>query len=366
MQHITEWINKTNDEISQRNSDGREFDKFIQVYFLLNNLLNSSNNDSKIIENASDTSLITEYLPKFVEKNWETISEDPVSRQAAEEVFLIMQYHLDLMLKDGYFADTGISSRKHTILVKTREVGYFNSTSGFINVTMTEADYSSFLKISEFNDFKKGKLKGLLEGSLEIIYAIRNNFYHGGKSKKPSQDQLIQLIILAIIKLLKILYSLENQLFSEKWSFWNEISLIEDKYDLVLKDRIRTNLMIVYDEEKNDYANWLKLADNNKLHLNFSYYFITLERLKSLIEKTTYQKHRNVVEALAFLNNYFSLNSEEIDQAKDDLSECKLLRNNIFHGDSNIDLGQDLAGANSKLSEIVKLVHDVIKQIISQ
>lgn len=373
MNTISNWIQETNIEISNRNQSSKEFDRFIQLYFLLENLLEQITTNVLPVQNRTNTQLVTECLPKIVNNKWGTIS-NPVKDSLNDEGFLIhlsMQYHLNTMLEEDYFTSTGISASRNKVIVELKkDLGYFDKSTSFQHDSLTKSDFEHYSKILKFKNFSqnysssdKNNFKNLLEGTLKIIYAVRNNFYHGGKQKLDSQDKLIRYINLSMLKIIKIIYTINNETSSNNWSFWNQLSSIESQYTTILRKAVKARLKRLYRKEKNDIEQWVQLSQNGNKHLNFSYYFIAVERLQTMIERAFFFNFRNIIEAINCLNNFFSL-SVNVTNIESKYNNSKSIRNNIFHGSSSINLNQDLANSNIELVQIIDKVKDMIQDII--
>ena len=290
---IRDWINKTNSEIENRDCVGREFDRFIQLYFILSNSIKKSQQaNPQILANPSDTELITLFLPKYIDSNWNTIGDRSTLESAAMLLYLSLQYHYMQMKEKHFFAGTGIQSSNRSLLIDTKTIGYYKNTTSFEHSIITDADYISYKAINEYNKFKKEKFASLLGGSLRVIYAIRNNFFHGTKRKIESQDSLIKLVNLSILEIIKILHSINSQ------NFWSELRPIEEYYKENLIQQIKERIKRIFENDSKDIIEWSSLTESSTLHLSFSYYFVILERMKSIIEKSFILNFKDVIEAI--------------------------------------------------------------------
>jgi hypothetical protein len=360
---IEDWIRKTNSEISSRPSSNAEFDRFIQLYFLLNNLLKQSNDRHGIFPRPNDTKIITEFLPEFLDEKWRDFREDSDCERSANVIYLAMNYYIYHMLDKNYFANPGIQRKQIKVLVELVKTGYFHNSTGYQNKPITKSDYDSFMDISKYNLWKNEKLKNLIKGTLKTVYAVRNNFYHGSKSLDNPQNELLELINLSIIKLIKLLYDVENLLSTGTLTFWMEISEIETDYEEKLKKNIKKRIDSIYKHETADIKKWSSSTIENNGCLSFSYYFITLDRLNSIIEYGTFKKFNDIIKAIEYLNNHFSISISGLDDMRSDYEECKQYRNHIFHGNEEINLGHDLSTMNRKLSRILNKVREVLDSI---
>lgn len=379
MDKITSWITKTNEEISNRssNSYSKEFDRFIQLYFLLNHILTESNDkNGRIIKSNKDSELIEEYLPKYIIKEFSSrLKGDPNFKEIASSIFLIMQQHVSKMIDFGYFANTGIGISKHRAFVEMSSIGYFNESTAFRPTAMTKADYEDHTKISNYSKYQESDLKNLLEGTLSIIYAVRNNFYHGFKKSKNEQNELIEYINLSIIKVIKFVYDLDNKIYPNTWIFWDELMDIENKYtdsleskeriyQIELEKKIKERVLNSYNKSIQDLSNWHSfIHESDSKNLSFAYYFITFERVCSIIKNATYKNElHNIVDALEHLKTRFNLPIDLID-IKTTYDNCVAQRNNMFHGNDSIDLDTLLPNIADKLSNIHKKIEEIFNAL---
>lgn len=359
---IKDWISKTNTEISQRDGGIREFDRFIQLNFILSNVIEKSNRSRTLLTNPNDTKLMTTYIPELVSQCWDDFTPDKeIFKNAARTLYLTMQYHFIAMREDGYYAGTGIKPRNRSLLIETKTVGYYNGTTSYVEIEMTKADFDSYDKINKYDDFKQVKFKDLVEGSLTIIYAVRNNFFHGTKTFSESQNKLIQLINLAMIQLIKVLHTIEN------WDFWDEIKSIGHTYRQILTRQIKNRAKIIWEDDSPDISYWHDQTNHSYENISFAYYFVTLERIKSVVEKCLLTNFKDVFDALE--NLYLATDSPipELTLIKRKYINCKDHRNNIFHGSDDLQIEDNIGFFNRQMETIVieakSLVIDLVKAV---
>ena len=381
MDKITSWITKTNEEISNRssNSYSKEFDRFIQLYFLLNHILTESNDkNGRLIKSNKDSELIKEYLPKYIVKEFNSrLKGDPNFKEIASSIFLIMQQHVSKMIDLKYFANTGIGISKYRAFVEMSSIGYFNESesTAFRKTSMTKVDYEEHIKISNYSKYQQSDLKNLLEGTLSIIYAVRNNFYHGLKKIANEQNELREYINLAIIKVIKFVYDLDNKIYPNTWSFWDELIDIENKYtdnlkskermyETELEKKVKERVLNSYNKSIQDLSNWHSfIHESDSKNLSFAYYFITFERVCSIIKNATYKNElHNIVDALEHLKTRFNLQIDLTD-IKASHNNCVAQRNNMFHGDDSIDLDTLLPDITDKLSNIHMKIEEIFNAL---
>lgn len=368
MDLITNWINKTNNEISRRGAHSKDFDRFIQLYFLLNNVLKKSYDaKSDRLSASSDTGIMTQFLPKLIEVEWEEVKSCASNKKSFNYIYIGMQYYIETLLSKNFYADDGILSKNSKAFTELVQVGYFEEPTRFSYASITKADFDSFNKIATFGDFKQQGCKRLTEGTLKTIYAVRNNFYHGSKAKIAHQDELLAMLNLAMVKLLYVLFTVENGLSNDGNLYSLDVlKPVEEEYESRLKERVAKKLEVLYQGTKGDLDIWgLSVQENNSGALDFAYYFVMLDKLHAIIEQATRRKFRGLIKGLEYLGSYFELQHDgEISRLSNIHRNCKGYRNDIFHGNSSIDLGVELREKNNQLKELLRGCKSIIEEML--
>ncbi|WP_338791246.1 hypothetical protein [Bernardetia sp. MNP-M8] len=343
---ISDWIAKTNEEISSvPNQSNEQYHRFVQLYFLLNNLLKKSNLSNPPIKRA-DSGLITDYLPTYLESNWQQISSDSSIEESCYRIYLSLNYNFSLMLENNFYANTTATSSSPISVIKTQNISYKSTTHSRINYTITDEDFKVFSLILNYGGkYKQKRLKELMEGALKVIYAVRNNYYHGGKTDSSTQKKLLNLINICIVNVIEVLILTEKLLNpnDNTWNLGSDWETIRIDLNNSLQNIVKEKIISFYnnDDERDDRLRWKHLLDEENLEiLRLPYYFILLEKQKITIESCTHKNYKDVIDAVNEISNFLSIRSRISWDGLDNKyrNTLRQKRNSIFHGNENSSL----------------------------
>ncbi len=202
---IRNWLLIVPTEVT--NTNDIEYKKFIQLYFILNNFFCEvfplGNCKSK------DGQRMKEEFPKLVFQNWGNIEYS--TKREIKDIHLIILKHIKFAIDNHFYITKDKNDFSFTELIKIK----YSEGDGYIK---TKSDAILFKKLSlcNYNNLSGKKAEIILKSTLTILYGVRNNFYHGGKSRLTEQTQLLSYMNNVILRILKILIKIKPELYDTK------------------------------------------------------------------------------------------------------------------------------------------------------
>ncbi len=191
-----------------------EYEQFIQLYFILNNyfceIFPSSNNQCK----DGDEKRMTEKLPQIINEQYEIIAPN------IDRLRLLLLHTFKYIIKKDLYLSKEKNDIFFTELIKIRYSGK--------TYIITSEDKKIFETI---NNYIESNAKIIVQSALRIIYAVRNNFYHGSKKRLPEQVGLLSYLNQIIVAIIQITCSLKTELYDEEIN--DNLDRIMSHYDNV-------------------------------------------------------------------------------------------------------------------------------------
>lgn len=202
------------------NTNDIEYKKFIQLYFILNNFF------CEIFPlgdcRKKDGQRMKEEFPNLVYQSWGSLDSSIVKE--LKDIHIIILKHNKFAIENNFYITKDKNDFSFTELIKFQ---YCNQD----NYITTKSDVILFKTLSQcnYNRLTAKKAENILKTTLSILYAVRNNFYHGGKRRLPEQTQLLSYLNNIIIRVLQISSRIKPELFDTTIN--NKLTELKNAYD---------------------------------------------------------------------------------------------------------------------------------------